>query len=212
MKHDDLIRKLENLETPEIELPGHRQALRMALLNSGGFQKRTVMYWAKILVPVTAAVALLVVVGFLNVIQPQLQIARAKDIATNDLHVQSLVLEYGLEIAEVKLQNGEAFVLLAPQSTSVLLGSSTREGWRIFKWSLPFFPEPPESTPGEDSPTPPGELSPGYIIKVDLREKKVSQLGEVDEVTALEDINLADVDFVNLEPLEVTAPEDSDPR
>jgi len=37
MKHEDLIKKLENLETPEIELQGHKQALKMALLSSGRF-------------------------------------------------------------------------------------------------------------------------------------------------------------------------------
>jgi len=64
MKHEDLIKKLENLETPEIELPGHRQALKMALLSSGRFKARTIMDWAKILAPVATAVLLIAVVGF----------------------------------------------------------------------------------------------------------------------------------------------------
>jgi inhibitor of cysteine peptidase len=64
MKHEDLIKKLENLETPEIELLGHKQALKMALLNSGRFKERTIMNWAKILAPITAAVLLIAVMGF----------------------------------------------------------------------------------------------------------------------------------------------------
>ena len=67
MKHEDLIQKLENLETPEIELPGHKQALRMALLNSGRFKERTIMDWAKMLAPVTAALLLIAFVGFFAV-------------------------------------------------------------------------------------------------------------------------------------------------
>jgi inhibitor of cysteine peptidase len=67
MKHEDFIEKLENLKTPEIELPGHRQALKMALLNSGRFKKRTIMDWAKVLAPVTAALLLIAVVGFFAV-------------------------------------------------------------------------------------------------------------------------------------------------
>jgi len=63
MKHEDLIEKLENLKTPDIELTGHKQALRMTLLNSGRFRKRTIMDWARILAPVTAAVLLITVVG-----------------------------------------------------------------------------------------------------------------------------------------------------
>ncbi len=115
MKHEDLIQKLENLETPEIELPGHKQALKMALLGSGRFRERTIMDWAKILAPISAAVLLIAVVGFFSVIQPQLQIARAKGIVMNDLLVQELMEDYELAITEVKLRNGEAFVLLAPE-------------------------------------------------------------------------------------------------
>jgi inhibitor of cysteine peptidase len=64
MKYEDLIKKLENLRTPEIELLGHRRVLKLFLLNSGRFKKRTVMDWAKVLAPITAAVLLITVVGF----------------------------------------------------------------------------------------------------------------------------------------------------
>jgi uncharacterized secreted protein with C-terminal beta-propeller domain len=63
MKHEDFIEKLGNLKTPEIELSGHRQALKMALLNSGRFKERTIMNWAKVLAPITAALLLIAVVG-----------------------------------------------------------------------------------------------------------------------------------------------------
>jgi len=63
MKHEDLIKKLENLKTPEIELSGHKRALKMALLSSGRFKERTIMDWAKILAPVATAVLLVAVVG-----------------------------------------------------------------------------------------------------------------------------------------------------
>jgi len=84
MKHEDLIKKLENLETPEIELPGHKRALKMALLSSRRFKERTiavnivprfspapaiaaVMDWTKILAPITVAVLLIAAVGFFAV-------------------------------------------------------------------------------------------------------------------------------------------------
>jgi len=70
MRQDELIKKLENVDTPEIELCGHKQALRTALLNSGRFGRRTAMDWARILVPVTAAVVLIAVLGLFNVMQP----------------------------------------------------------------------------------------------------------------------------------------------
>jgi len=64
MKYEDLIKKLENLRTPEIELPGHRQVLKTFLLNSRRLKERTVMDWAKVLAPITAAVLLITMVGF----------------------------------------------------------------------------------------------------------------------------------------------------
>jgi inhibitor of cysteine peptidase len=67
MKHEDFIEKLEHLKTPEIELPGHKQALKMALLNSGRFRERTIMNWAKVLAPVAVALLLIAFVGvFVN--------------------------------------------------------------------------------------------------------------------------------------------------
>jgi uncharacterized secreted protein with C-terminal beta-propeller domain len=70
MKHEDFIEKLENLKTPEIELRGHRQVLKMVLLNSVRFKKKTIMDWAKILAPITAALLLIAVVGFFAVDMP----------------------------------------------------------------------------------------------------------------------------------------------
>jgi inhibitor of cysteine peptidase len=67
MKYDDLTKKLENLRTPDIELPGHRQALRMALLSSGRFRRRTVMNWARVLAPIAAAVLLVAAMGVLAI-------------------------------------------------------------------------------------------------------------------------------------------------
>lgn len=213
MKQEDLIKRLENLETPEIELPGHKQGLRMALLNSGRFNKRTVLDWAKMLAPVSAALVLIAVVGFFNLVQPQLQIAQAKEIARNDPQVQALLQEYGLEIAQVKLENGEAFLLLAPPPASTLLtDNSTRAGLGFFKWASP----PPQeglNVSEDEVPAPSGEgLSPGYLLKVDLLDKKVIGFREMEEITALREIDLEGMDFAELEPPEAAAPEESNPE
>jgi inhibitor of cysteine peptidase len=71
MKHDDLMHKLENLETPEIELHGHKQALKMFLLNSGRFNQRPIMHWAKVFAPIAAAVLLIAMVGLFVVNAPE---------------------------------------------------------------------------------------------------------------------------------------------
>jgi len=70
MKYEDFTKKLENLKTPDIELPGHRQALKMFLLNSARFKERTIMNWAKLLAPVAAAVLLITLVGVFALDRP----------------------------------------------------------------------------------------------------------------------------------------------
>ena len=193
MKHEDLMKKLENLETPEIELSGHRQSLKMALLSSGRFKERTIMDWAKILAPVTAAVLLIAVVGFLNVIQPRLQMVQAKEIAMSDLQVRDLMEENELEITEVKLQNGEAYVLLGYQAAS----------WERDAGGDILI------APGEESFSASNVTVSGYILKVDLVEKKATEFGRLDDIISLQDIELDDIDFVQLAP-EAAAPEEAD--
>ncbi len=112
MNKEDLIKKLENIEVPEIEIQSHQRRLRLALLNSGYFKEKTIMFYTKRLVPVGVALALILVVGF-SVINPKLQVARAMEIAKNDPQTQQLMKDYGVEIKEVKLQDGKAYVLLA---------------------------------------------------------------------------------------------------
>jgi hypothetical protein len=63
MKHENFIEKLKNLKTPQIELRGHKQALKMALLNSGHFRERAIRDWARVLAPIAAAVLLITFVG-----------------------------------------------------------------------------------------------------------------------------------------------------
>jgi uncharacterized secreted protein with C-terminal beta-propeller domain len=70
MKHEDLIKRLENLKTPEIMLARHKHALKMALLSSERFRARTAVGWAKIVAPVAAAALLVAVVGLVAVNQP----------------------------------------------------------------------------------------------------------------------------------------------
>lgn len=62
MNKNDLIKKLENLDLPEVELPNHQRRLKMALLNSGYFKKQPTMSTLKKFVPV-GALALVAIVA-----------------------------------------------------------------------------------------------------------------------------------------------------
>ena len=112
MIKEDLIKKLEKIKTPSIEIQSHKQILKTALFGSGYFKEKPIIFWTKRLVPASIALALIAVLGF-TVINPKLQMARAMEIAKNDPQIQQLMKDYGVEIKEIKLQDGRAFVLLA---------------------------------------------------------------------------------------------------
>jgi hypothetical protein len=190
MKDEDLIKRLEKLDTPDIELASHKQALRMALLNSGHFKPRTRIGWAKVLAPVTAAVLVIAFAGFFNVIQPRLEMAQAKDIAMADVQVQELMEENDLEMTGVRLQGVEAYVLLGCQAGST---ESQRDGN-----TLPA---------GEGLLSATNSTISGYILKVDLAEGKVTEFGQVEDVTDLQHVNLEDINFAKFEPPESDEPE-----
>jgi len=186
MRKEDLIKKLENIKTPEIEIQSHKERLKVALLNSGYFKEEKIMnpimFWTKRLIPVGVALALILVIGF-SVIQPKLQIAKAMEIAKKDPQIQQLMKDYGLEIKQVKVQDGKAYVLLALPEEKLpselekrALGSEETGMGRPGQMFMAY--QNPET--GEII-----EFS-GSIAEIDLKEKKVEKL----ELIENEKINL----------------------
>jgi len=177
MKKEDLIKQLENIELPEIEIQSHQRRLRLALLSSGYFKEKKIMnlfmFWTKRLVPAGVTLALILVVGF-SVIQPKLQIARAMEIAKNDPQIQQLMKDYGVEIKEVKLQGGKAYVLLTLPEEKVPqvlnLERETPEGEKVGVQSGQFFIAYKDPKTGEV------RESSGSIAEIDLKAKKVEKL------------------------------------
>ena len=177
MEFKDLIKKLENTKTPDIEIQSHKQRLKMALLSSGYFKETPIMFWTKRLVPAGVALALILVVGF-GVIQPKLQIAKAMEIAKNDPQIQQLMKDYGVEIKQVKLQDGKAYVLLAlPKeklpSAPVLAEEKTGSKKRMRGLGQFFIAYQDPKT---------GKIieSSGSVAKIDLKAKKVKKLEMVE--------------------------------
>jgi hypothetical protein len=219
MKQDDLIKRLENLETPDIELSGHRQQLRAALLRSERFNSRTAVGWARVLAPIAAAVALVAAIGFFNLVQPRIQIAQARGIASSDPRVQALVEEHGLGIAEVELRDGAAFILLVPASiaTARLSESAAYTGdtgcWleRILgvAWPAKTF----EEEAGDIVLAPPESESPGtFVLKVDLKTREVSGMREFEETATLRGISLDEIEFSEFGSSDASETDELDPR
>ena len=178
MKKEDLIKKLENIKTPEIEIQSHKQRLKMALLSSGYFKEKPIMFWTKRLVPAGITLALILVVGF-TVIQPKLQIAKAMEIAKKDPQIQQLMKDYGVEIKEVKLQDGKAFVLLAlpeeklPSELEKRVLGNEETGMRGPGQIFMAYQNPGTGEIIEFS---------GSVAEIDLKAKKVEKLEMVETI------------------------------
>jgi len=199
MRKEDLIKKLENIKTPEIEIQSHKERLKVALLTQHqklrfGTGQGSGYFWNKImlkrLVPAGVALALVLAIGF-GVIQPRLQIAKAMEIAKKDPQIQQLMKDYGLEIKEVKLQDGKAYVLLAlPDAKS--LPASPKAFSIAHKKALSNDEETGIRGPGQffiayqDPKT--GEIieSSGSVAEIDLKAAKVVNLKQIGIVEPIE--------------------------
>jgi len=83
MNTDDLIKKLENLDLPEVEIQSYRHRLKMALLNSGCWKGETTMsLLRKRIVPVGGIIAITaIIVAFSFVFKSATPPVSAKGIA-----------------------------------------------------------------------------------------------------------------------------------
>jgi len=115
MGNEDLIKKLENIRLPEIEIKSHKKGLKTALLSSSYFKKQSPFeIFRKSLVFSLPALALLVILAF-NLIQPKLTEAKALGIAKNNPEIKKLIEEKNMVLSEVKIKDGKAYVLLNHQ-------------------------------------------------------------------------------------------------
>ena len=112
MDEKDLIKKLEKLDLPDIEIKSHKDALRMALISSGNFQRVSFMGVLKRAFFVAApALGLLIFLGIVF-IGPKITEAKAMNIARQDPEIQRLMGEQEISFKDVKIKDGRAYLLL----------------------------------------------------------------------------------------------------
>jgi len=126
MEDKDLIKKLENIELPEIEIQSHKRRLRIALINSDYFLQKSnfLEIFKKSLAFAIPALVLLIVFG-ITTIQPRLIEAKALRIARSNPEIRKLMEEKGMVLSEVKVIDGKAYVLLNPLEEPELIEGKT---------------------------------------------------------------------------------------
>jgi len=112
MEEKDLIRKLESIKVPEIEIKDHKKELKIALLSSDYFKKRNFFQvFGRSLAVAVPVLALLLFLG-INVIEPRLAEANALKVAMSNPEIKKLIEENNMVLGEVKVSGGKAYILL----------------------------------------------------------------------------------------------------
>jgi len=115
MEKDDLIRKLEEMSLPEIEIKSHKERLNLALMKKYYPERKRaeVFNIFKKLVPAGAVAVILFVFIFNNLNSPKYNLAKAKKIALENNEIKNW-LQQGSTIKDIKLADGRAYVLIEP--------------------------------------------------------------------------------------------------
>jgi len=135
MKEEELIRKLENVELPDIKLQSHQRRLRMALLDAGYLKRQrgiTILELAKSKIKgvkdmmikglvsrqpiwktaVFGMLALILVIGLsLTILSPANDSAYAADIVKNSPEVKAVLGDGEVEVVKVIVVDGRATVI-----------------------------------------------------------------------------------------------------
>jgi len=118
MEKEDLIKKLESIELPDIKIESHKKGLKMALLSSDYFKKPSFFeVFRKSLVFSVPALVVLIIFS-ITIIQPKFIEAKAIGIVKNNPEVKKLMEENNMVLSEVKVKNGKAYVLVNIQKES----------------------------------------------------------------------------------------------
>ncbi len=170
MEEEDLIKKLESIDFPEVEIKGYKKILRIALLNSYYSKKMSFFeIFKKSLVFSVPALALLLILG-ITIIQPNLTEAKALSIAKANPEIKKLMENNSMSLGEVKVKNGKAYILLNLPEEAKIMEKNSAIKIRKAKENAPEDIE-------------------GAIIEISLNQKEVNKINLIkgDDVSPLAD-------------------------
>jgi len=158
MEEQDLIKKLEEVKAPEIELAGHKRKLRAYLLSQ--YSKREVFSFFRKALPMGFAFIILLALVFETSIFQRPDIVTAKDIAMKDPRFKALIEEGGV-IKETQLADSKAYILVS------MAKPSEKPEEAILEIRQDKAMAGKEESVGE------------FLIEIDFKKKEVSQIKEL---------------------------------
>jgi hypothetical protein len=152
MKEEELIKKLEKIKIPEIELPSHREGLKAALIEWKYFRKKgwEIFPFFKRIGTLAGSLALILLIFLIakNFLFPKNNLIVAQKIALKNPEIENLIKEGG-EIKDAEVLNSKAYFLIGKKEAE----------------KLPLKAE--------------GKKEEMNLAEINLKEKKVSKIEKV---------------------------------
>jgi hypothetical protein len=177
MEKEDLIKKLEGIRLPEIEIKSHRERLKLALLKNylRETRKGELFGFLRKAVPTAAFLVISCFLIFNNLIFPKYNLARAKEIALQSDEIKSWI-DKGATIKDAKVIDGKAYVLIQPaESEKKIIETEENQNISEFK-SGAIAPSA--------APIVKEEEFKGAVAEINIKEKKVSNIEKLSPTIA----------------------------
>jgi len=115
MENEDLIKKLEEISLPKIEIKSHKKGLSLVLMKKYSPERKRAELFNifKKLIPAGAIAVILFFFIFNNLNSPKYNLAKAKEIALQNNEIKDW-LQQGSTIKDIKIADGKAYVLIEP--------------------------------------------------------------------------------------------------
>jgi len=169
MKEEDLIKKLEGIKLPEIEIKSHRERLKLVLLENylQETKKGELFGFLRKVVPATAFLIISCFLIFNNLIFPKYNLAKAKEIALQSDEIKSWI-DKGATIKDAKVIDGKVYVLIQPaESEQKTVNAEDTQNISEFKGG---------AIAPSAAPTVKEEEFKGAMAEINIKDKKISNI------------------------------------
>ena len=177
MEKEDLIKKLEEIKLPKIEIKSHRKRLKLALLKNylQETRKGELFGFLRKAVPAAAFLVISCFLIFNNLIFPKYNLARAKEIALQSDEIKSWI-DKGATIKDAKVIDGKAYVLIQPAESEEKI-IETKEGQNISEFKSGAIAP-------SVAPIVKEEEFKGAVAEINIKEKKISNIEKLSPTVA----------------------------
>jgi hypothetical protein len=169
MEKEDLIKKIEEISLPKIEIKSHKERLKLVLMEKYLPERKKEEFFGILrkLIPAGALAVILFFFIFNSLNSPQRNLAKAREIALKNTEIKDWVAE-GAIIKDVEIVDGRAYILIEPPEI--------KEEKEPMANDLKSAEVPSESSKVKK------EEFKGALAEVNIKEKRISNIEKLNTV------------------------------